>query len=234
MKRYRLLILDVDDTLVDFAGSQAAALIDLHRHAFAAVPFPEFKQAYHGISEKLWAALDRGELTTAQIRKRRLRETAAAVGQPDPDWRALNAFWEAGLADHAQLYPQTLETLAALAPRFRLATITNGFAGVQRSKAARTGLDRWLKPYVISEEEGVAKPNPEIFRRCLERAGCVAEEALMVGDSWSSDGAGAAKAGIDFCWFRRDPKAAAPEGLPAPVLTIAALPELAAWLGSAG
>lgn len=230
MARYRLLILDVDDTLVDFSASQHAALEDLHRHAFAHIDLPRFRDTYTRINRALWAALDRGETTTEVIREQRFRQTAAALELPEPDWRALGAFYEHALAQRARLFPDTLETLARLAPRYRLATITNGLARVQRPKAARTGLDRWLDPYVISEEEGVAKPDPEVFRRCLERAGFRADEALMVGDSWDSDGAGAARAGMDFCWFRRDAKIAAPANQPAPVAIVASLPELAGWL----
>lgn len=230
MKRYRLLILDIDDTLVDFRASQEAALVELHARDFAGAPLADFRAAYTAINRALWAALDRGEITTDEIRARRFTATAERLALPAPDWRAASEFYEAALARHSTLYPGTLETLAALAPHHRLAAITNGLARVQRPKAARTGLDRWLDPYVISEEEGVAKPDAEVFRRCLARANCAAADTLMVGDSWDSDGAGAANAGLDFCWLRRDPAAVPPAHLPAPVKIVAAVNELPGWL----
>ena len=53
----------------------------------------------------------------------------------------------------------------------------------------------------MSEEAGVSKPDPRIFRIALERLGCAAGEAVMVGDSWSADIVGARAAGIRAIWF---------------------------------
>ena len=38
-----------------------------------------------------------------------------------------------------------------------------------------------------SEEEGISKPNPELFLRALERSGCPAENAWMIGDRPDND-----------------------------------------------
>ena len=50
---------------------------------------------------------------------------------------------------------------------------------------------------VISEEEGVEKPDPRIFRNALERTGSRAEESLYVGDIYHIDVIGARAAGMD-------------------------------------
>jgi putative hydrolase of the HAD superfamily len=57
---------------------------------------------------------------------------------------------------------------------------------------------------VVSEEAGASKPDPRIFEIALARAGCAAEEAVMVGDSWTNDILGARAAGIRAIWFDRD------------------------------
>jgi HAD superfamily hydrolase (TIGR01509 family) len=49
---------------------------------------------------------------------------------------------------------------------------------------------------VTSAGAGARKPDPEIFRRALELAGCAPEEALHVGDTPEEDAAGARAAGI--------------------------------------
>src|SRR6201986_3545717 len=41
--------------------------------------------------------------------------------------------------------------------------VTNGQAEVQESRIRRTGLDRFVADWVISERAGVIKPNPRIF-----------------------------------------------------------------------
>jgi HAD superfamily hydrolase (TIGR01493 family) len=60
----------------------------------------------------------------------------------------------------------------------------------------RVGLARWLDDVVVSALAGARKPDPEIFRLALERAGCSAEDAIHVGDS-GDDVAGASAAGIE-------------------------------------
>jgi YjjG family noncanonical pyrimidine nucleotidase len=232
MRRYRLLIFDIDDTLVDFGASQHAALADIRSSHYPQAAPDSFARIYTEVNHALWAEFVSGGITQEEIRRRRFTETAHRLGLPVPDWRAIGDAYEDALAAHAQLFDGALAILESLAPRYRLAAITNGLTRVQRPKAQRTGIDRYLDPYLISEHEGVAKPSAEIFRRCLERTGIAASEALMIGDSWESDGRGAATAGMDFCFVGANGNraAATPPGLPEPVLRIASVAELAGHL----
>jgi FMN phosphatase YigB (HAD superfamily) len=55
---------------------------------------------------------------------------------------------------------------------------------------------------VISEEIGIAKPDPAIFDHAFERIGRPAKDrVLVVGDNLGSDILGGANYGIDTCWF---------------------------------
>ena len=229
MRRYRLLIFDIDDTLVDFAASQTAALADIRTAHYPQASPDSFARIYTEVNHALWADYARGGILQEDIRRRRFTETAKRLGLPVPDWREIGDAYEDALAAHATLYDGALDLLDSLAPRFRLAAITNGLARVQRPKATRTGIDRFLDPYLISEEEGVAKPSSEIFRRCLERTGIGATETLMIGDSWESDGRGAASVGADFCLVARK-RHGPPPGLPEPVMHVTTVAELAGHL----
>jgi FMN phosphatase YigB (HAD superfamily) len=62
---------------------------------------------------------------------------------------------------------------------------------------------------VISEEVGIAKPDPRIFAPALRAVGVEAGDVLYVGDSVTSDMAAARNAGMDFCWLN-------PDGAPVP------------------
>ena len=73
----------------------------------------------------------------------------------------------------------------------------------QEEKLRHCGLDRFVDVLVVSEEVGASKPGPEIFRVALERLECSADEAVMVGDSWAADIAGASRLGIRAVWFNR-------------------------------
>ena len=102
--------------------------------------------------------------------------------------------------NQSQLLPGALDLVRELAKRFPLALITNGIAAVQNKRFAASPITRYFKSIVISEEVGIAKPDPRIFRPALEKLGVEAADVLYVGDSITSDMAAARNAGMDFCW----------------------------------
>ena len=83
----------------------------------------------------------------------------------------------------------------------------------------------YFEQVVISAEEGLRKPHPEIFLRTLSRMGLGPREALFIGDSPPFDVAGAKGVGMDVAWVNRDGKALH-DGIPAPDYTIRSITEL--------
>lgn len=65
------------------------------------------------------------------------------------------------------------------------------------------GLGKYVHVVAASAELGVAKPDPEIFLRALEMAGCAPEEAVMVGDRLDNDIYPAKKLGMKTVWIRQ-------------------------------
>lgn len=59
------------------------------------------------------------------------------------------------------------------------------------------GLASLLQVVVTSQDVGSSKPQPEIFREALRRAGVQASEALYVGDQYEIDIIGARNAGME-------------------------------------
>jgi putative hydrolase of the HAD superfamily len=120
-----------------------------------------------------------------------------------------------------------LEQLAA--EGHRLAVISNGMVCLQREKLAGAGLTGHFELILVSAEVGAGKPDPAIFRCALERLGAPGEAAVMVGDSFHKDIAGAVGAGIGAVWLNRrgethpDPAS----GIPS-IAGLAALPGLLA------
>jgi putative hydrolase of the HAD superfamily len=91
---------------------------------------------------------------------------------------------------------------------------------------AQTGLTPLLDGAVISAQEGVAKPDPEIFARALAVAGVLAEEAVHVGDTPEVDVAGALAAGVRAVHVDRDCA-----GPPVAVAGVLSMPSLAGLPG---
>jgi putative hydrolase of the HAD superfamily len=96
-----------------------------------------------------------------------------------------------------ELFGDVLPTLALLRERVAaLVLITNGLGSTQRHKADATGLTGLLDAVIISGEAGIAKPDPAIFALAARAAGVPLAAAWHIGDSLTSDVAGARNAGL--------------------------------------
>lgn len=99
-----------------------------------------------------------------------------------------------------------LEVLEQLS-HYRLVIMTNGFGEVQTSRLKNSDLDQHFDHIVISEEAGYQKPDPGIFEFAFSEIGVEAKEnAIIVGDSLTSDIQGGINYGIDTIWFNPSAK----------------------------
>ncbi|HEX8343634.1 MAG TPA: HAD family hydrolase [Actinoplanes sp.] len=81
--------------------------------------------------------------------------------------------------------------------------VTNGPMEQQDIRIRRTGLDRYVADWVISEQAGVSKPNPRIFAMAAQRVRMRLGGAWVVGDSPEADIGGAAAMGLPSVWLHR-------------------------------
>jgi putative hydrolase of the HAD superfamily len=114
--------------------------------------------------------------------------------------------------------------IARLAAQCRIGVVSNGSARNQRRKLERIELADLADCVVISEEVGVAKPDPAIFLAALEELDCQPDEALFIGDDPLADISGASRAGLATCWVSLDRPF--PGEFPAPDLVIPRLLKL--------
>lgn len=94
------------------------------------------------------------------------------------------------------------ETLKALQGKVEIYIATNGLISIQTGRLQ--SLCGLFKKAFISEEIGFIKPLPPFFEKILKELGANASECCMIGDSLSSDIAGAKSVGMDACWFHTD------------------------------
>jgi len=100
-----------------------------------------------------------------------------------------------------ELYPEVPSVLEELAPRFRLAVISN-FDGRLRLILQHLGISKFFSQIFISSELGAEKPDPQIYRRALKIMHLNADEVLHVGDDPERDWKAATAAGLTV--FRLD------------------------------
>ena len=91
--------------------------------------------------------------------------------------------------------------VAAVRSRAKVGIVSNNMLQEQRDKLEFCGLSAHVDALIVSEEAGVSKPDPAIFRMALDALDVTADQSVMLGDSWSADVVGAQAAGIRVVWF---------------------------------
>ncbi len=93
------------------------------------------------------------------------------------------------------LYPDVFDVLNVIAPKFQLAVISN-FDSRLYVILQQLNIAQFFDDVFTSSELGADKPDPEIYRRALQRSGFTTSETVHVGDDPKRDWEGAAKIGM--------------------------------------
>ncbi|MEP6602322.1 MAG: HAD-IA family hydrolase [Spartobacteria bacterium] len=131
-----------------------------------------------------------------------LREAAPSLNELDRDnffEIAYEHFAEAGVWE---LYPEVIDVLEKLQPRFQLAVVSN-FDGRLRMILEQLGVLKYFSHVFVSSEIGADKPDAEVFRRALKFAERDASDVLHAGDDPERDWKAAAVAGLSIFELQR-------------------------------
>ena len=201
----RYVLLDLDDTILDFHQAEAEALKDTLRH-FDIVPSDGRVALYSRINDAQWKLLEKGELTREQVKLRRFQLFFEELGV-DCSAEDARVYYETRLAIGHYFLPGAEQMLANLAARYELYLVSNGTTAVQNGRVKSAGIAPLFRKIFFSEAIGYVKPQKEFFDICFaEIPGFDPEKAIIIGDSLTSDILGGIHAGIRTCWF--NPKGA--------------------------
>ncbi|MFA6770060.1 MAG: YjjG family noncanonical pyrimidine nucleotidase [Bacteroidales bacterium] len=203
-KEYQYILFDLDRTLWDFdknAQNNIESLLD--KYNLTNINKSDFYTKYYHINHKLWTQYERGELSKERLKWKRFRQTFLEF---EIDNHKLAVDFGEDYLDNmpyqTTLMPHAKEVLEVLRQRgCRMAIISNGFKEVQYKKITNSGLSPYFDAIFISEEQGVHKPSPIIFKRALNAIKGKKSSALMVGDDFVSDIEGAMIFGIDQFYY---------------------------------
>lgn len=199
---YKYLLWDIDGTILDFAAAEACAIRALFEKYQLGTCSDEMLRQYSGINVRYWQALERNEMSKPEILVGRFHDFFALFGLDTTLAKQFNDDYQLALGDYPIFMPHALETLLSEKEHYVLLAVTNGTKVAQNKKLRLTGLDRIFNGIFISEDVGVEKPNIEFFQHVFEKTGITDKtQALIIGDSLTSDIQGGRIAGIDTCWF---------------------------------
>lgn len=201
------VLFDLDDTLFDHAHSsrQGLAAIIKDHHNLQQAPFLEVETLYARLLDEHHLQVLQKKISLEQARFKRVQklfEYYEVLAEEQQIEQAIAQYVESYRLAR-QPVAGSLQLLQALHGRVHIAIVTNNITAEQREKLEVCGLEPFVDTLVTSEDVGAIKPDPAIFESALQRIGCSAQEAVMLGDAWSADIIGAQRAGIRAIWFNR-------------------------------
>ena len=209
----KVVVFDLDDTLLDHRHAERSALADLHGEHADALGHHELahvQETYHAHNVPLWRDYGRGDISAADLQRLRFVHTLEALGAHQLDAEAFGRSYLDRYADHWVWTDGAEAAFHAIADRYPVAILTNGFSAQQRAKlATMPALAERSQAVWIAEEVGAWKPHPAVFAHAtaeLEATLGPLEPAdvLYVGDSYHSDVLGGTGFGWRVAWYRGD------------------------------
>jgi HAD superfamily hydrolase (TIGR01509 family) len=201
------VLFDLDDTLFDHSSCTRAALAQLRQHypALDRLPAGRIEAEHRRLLDELHLHVLAGRMSVDEARVKRFGQLLDFAGNGAHAGAAEEAaaLYRAAYLRHWRPVDGAVDLLEALHERVSTGVVTNNVAAEQRQKITACAFGPLLDVVVISEEAGVTKPDPRIFRLALDRLGRAAEETVMIGDAWDTDIVGARAAGIRPIWFNR-------------------------------
>ncbi|QWU47905.1 MULTISPECIES: YjjG family noncanonical pyrimidine nucleotidase [Bacillus] len=205
MKKYKTLLFDVDDTLLDFQKAEKIALRMLFEEKGLLLT-DEIEDRYKKINKSLWDSFEKGEIARNEIINTRFSILFKEYGE-EVDGILFENNYRSYLEEGNQLMQGAFEFINQIQSKYDLYIVTNGISETQDKRLRNAGLHSLFKDIFVSEDTGFQKPMKEYFDYVFERIpNFVSEEGLIIGDSLSADIKGGYVAGIDTCWFNPEKK----------------------------
>lgn len=200
----RVILWDVDDTLLDFHAAEREAIKKLFVQFGLGECTDEMLKKYSAINRTYWKRLELGELTKPQILIGRFKDFFESEGLDAGLAQEFNEAYQVSLGDTIVYRDDSLEIIKSLRGKVKQYAVSNGTVIAQTKKLRVSGLGELMDGVFLSEQLGVEKPNVEFFDKVFAAIGQTDKsEIMIVGDSLSSDIKGGNNAGIKTCWYNQ-------------------------------
>lgn len=201
-----ILLIDLDDTLLDFSKSENTA-VKATLKEFSLPSSEEVALLYKQFNIEVWKDFEKGLLTRERLGNLRFERLLKKIGEDPALGEKLNKCYCKNLAFQHFMMDGAQEFLDKIGKLYRIIGVSNGTSRVQWQRIKDSGLDKVCESIFVSEDIGVQKPKKEYFDYVASHLDDFDKErAVMVGDSLSSDISGGKNYGVTTVWFNPENK----------------------------
>ena len=225
MAKYKYLLWDIDGTILNFELAERAAIRSLFERFKLGDCSDEMLMYYSQINKRYWQLMESGKIKKDKMLVERFIEFFSNKGINADIAAEFNKEYQIALCDTIVFNDDAIDIIKHQKKTCKIIIVTNGTEVVQEKKLERSGLNDIVDNVFISELVGFEKPNIKFFEKVILEVGIKdLKEALIIGDSLTSDIQGGHNIGIDTCWY--NPKNEENITLLSPTYTIRNLHEL--------
>ncbi|WP_336779269.1 HAD family hydrolase [Paenibacillus illinoisensis] len=193
MEKFKAIIFDLDNTILNrtrtFEGFTQSLLETYFSHL----------ETTDDISQRIIELDQDGYKDKPLLFNELLQELPWSVYPPHAE---LMEFYNKEYVRSAVLMEEAREVVQQLRSKYQTGLITNGKTDIQYGKIDQLGIRDDFDLIIVSEEAGVKKPDPQIFRLALDHFGLSPEQCIYIGDHPTNDVEGAANVGMNTIWMK--------------------------------
>ncbi len=200
--RFKWLLFDFDNTLVDFsAASKQSLWLTFEEHERACNE--RIYKTYQKINHQIWTDFEHGKISAERLRAKRFEDLFAALNENEMDAAYFGERYLGNLVVASNAYDGVLDLLETLKRKgYMMSIVTNGLKEVQRPRLAKMNMTHFFDSIIVSDEIGVKKPESAFFDYAYQSIASPPDKSdiLMIGDSLHSDIRGGRDFGLKTCW----------------------------------
>lgn len=199
-KKYKAILFDIDDTLLDFDIDQKTAFKEAVKE-IGYVCTDKMYEDYNEINLSMWEELNQGKMTLEEVFVKRFKVFFNKYGMKYNELE-----FNKVLTDMFQKTGTPIKgvkgTLSKLVNKYELAVISNGPKDQQYHRLGNANISKYFSKFFISEEMGYNKPDKRYFDIVFKNIeNKEKSKILIVGDSITSDIIGGKQVGVDTCLY---------------------------------
>lgn len=205
---YKILLIDLDNTLLDFDLAQRKALVKT-LEKYGVEPSNENVELFRKINTFYWEEYEKGNITKPELLVRRFDEFFS-IFKLKRDCEEANTSFLLELSYGSDIIENADVVLEKLFSKVDIYAVTNGVYNTQKRRVEESGLRKYFSDIFVSEKIGYQKPRKEFFdfvfeslsnKYDIDNINNLKEKTIVVGDSLSADIIGGIEYGIDTCWY---------------------------------